>query len=150
MSIERTVNVYVSYVQMKVWWVIYRCTVPGCVMCCSGGIQPGGKNVLVSGCFCAQWSVAPARGQQYKERVSWVWGVKSDFLSPFPHSGGVKFLNAGQRGTDNPLSSPDCPLQSLDVWFGSWTKPNRYRWTQDRLDGRVELYQQLLRQVELP
>ncbi len=34
MSIDRTVNVHVSYVQMKVWWVIYRCTVPGCVMCC--------------------------------------------------------------------------------------------------------------------
>ncbi len=67
-------------------------TVPGCVMCCSGGIRPGEKTILVSGCFCAQWSVAPARGQQYKERVSWVWGVQSDFLSPFPHSGGVKIL----------------------------------------------------------
>ncbi len=33
-----------SYIQMKVWWVIYRCTVLGCVMCCSGGIWPGGKN----------------------------------------------------------------------------------------------------------
>ncbi len=28
----------------------------------------------------------------------------------FPHSGGVRFLEAGQRGTDNPLSNPDCPL----------------------------------------
>ncbi len=30
--------VHVSYVQMKVWWVIYRCTVLWCVMCCSGRI----------------------------------------------------------------------------------------------------------------
>ncbi len=35
---------------------------------------------------------------------------QGDFLSPFPHSGDVKFLEARQRGTDNPLSSPDCPL----------------------------------------
>ncbi len=70
------------------------------------GYGLGEKTILVSGCFCAQWSVAQTRGQQYKERVSWVWGVQSDF----PHSGGVKFLEAGQRGTDNPLSSPDCPL----------------------------------------
>ncbi len=50
------------------------------------------------------------RGQRFKERVSWVWGVQSDFTSPFPLSGGVQFLEAGQRGTDNPLSSPDCPV----------------------------------------
>ncbi len=30
--------------------------------------------------------------------MSWVWGVQRDFLSPFPHSGGVKILEAGQRG----------------------------------------------------
>ncbi len=70
----------------------------------------GNKTVLVSGCFCSQWSVALARGQQFKERVSWMWGVQSNFLSPFPHSGGVKFLEVGQRGTDNPLSSPNCPF----------------------------------------
>ncbi len=39
-----------------------------------------------------------------------VRGPESDFLRPFPHSGGVKFLEVGQRGTDNPLSNPDCPL----------------------------------------
>ncbi len=32
------------------------------------------------------------------------------FLAPFPRSGGVNILKAGQRGTDNSLSSPDCPL----------------------------------------
>ncbi len=44
----------------------------GCVMCCSGAIWPGEKTVFVSGCFGAQCSVAPARGQQFKERVGWV------------------------------------------------------------------------------
>ncbi len=102
MSIDIIVNVHVSYVQ-KVWRVIYRCTVLGCVMCCSGGIWPGEKTVLVSGCFGAQWSVAPARWQQFKERVSWVWGVQGDFFSNFLHSGGLRFLEARQRGTDNPL-----------------------------------------------
>ncbi len=43
------------------------------MLCCSGGIWPGG--------------------------------------SPFLLSGGVKFLEAGQRSTDNPLSSPDCPME---------------------------------------
>ncbi len=31
-----------------------------------------GKTGLVSGCFGAQVSVVPARGQQFKERVGWV------------------------------------------------------------------------------
>ncbi len=56
-----------------------------------------------------RWDMARG-GQQFKESVSWVWGVQSAFLSSVPHSGGVKFLEAGQRGTDNPLSSPDSPL----------------------------------------
>ncbi len=60
-------------------------------------------------------SVVPTEKQQFKERVGWVCGVQSDFLSPFPHSVDVKFLEVGQSGTDNPLSSPDCPLLSLDV-----------------------------------
>ncbi len=87
MSIDRTVNVHVYRWRFDEFF--YRCTVLGCVMCCSGGIWPGGKNIRVSGCFGAQWSVAPARGQQFKERVSWLWGVQSDFLSHFLHSRGV-------------------------------------------------------------
>ncbi len=31
-------------------------------MCCTGVIWPGGKTVLVPGCFGAQCSVAPAKG----------------------------------------------------------------------------------------
>ncbi len=36
--------------------------------------------------------------------------VQGDFLSSFPHSGDVKILEAGQRGIDTLLSSPDCLL----------------------------------------
>ncbi len=58
-----------------------------CVVQVGYGLGGGGvKTVLVSGCFGAQCSVAPARGQQFNERVSRVWGVQSDRLSPFPHS----------------------------------------------------------------
>ncbi len=35
---------------------------------------------------------------------------RESFLSHFAHSGDVKIVEAGQRGTDYPLSSPDCPL----------------------------------------
>ncbi len=40
----------------------------------------GKTTILVSGCFGPQWSAAPARGQQFKERVGWVWGVQSEFI----------------------------------------------------------------------
>ncbi len=61
----------------------------------------GKKTVLVSGCFGAQWSV----GQPFKERVSWLWGVQSDFLSPFLHSGDVKILGGLGRGAPIILSA---------------------------------------------
>ncbi len=74
-------------------------------MCCLGGIWPGGGL-----CLCLAVLVLSALFKKFKKRVGWVCGVQGDFLSPFPHSGDVKMLEAGQRGTDNPLSSPDCPL----------------------------------------
>ncbi len=52
MSIDRTVNVHVSYVQMKVY-ELFTDVQYWCVMYCSGGIWPGGKPILVSGCFDA-------------------------------------------------------------------------------------------------
>ncbi len=48
MSIDRTVNVHVSYVQMKVWWVIYRCTVPGVLCVVQVGDSLGEKTVLLA------------------------------------------------------------------------------------------------------
>ncbi len=73
------------------------------VTCCSDGIWPGVKTVLVSAVL-----VLSSTGQ--RATVQRESGLQSDFLSPSPHSGGVKFLEAGQRGTDNPLSTPDCPV----------------------------------------
>ncbi len=52
MSIDRTVNVHVSYVQMKVWWVIYRYVQYWGVLCVvQVGYGLGQKTVPVSGCF---------------------------------------------------------------------------------------------------
>ncbi len=128
--------VHVPYLQMKVWRVIYRCTVLLCYVLFRWDMVWGLKLFL---CLVVL-GLCGAGQRATVQRESWVWRVQSNFLGPFPHSGGVKFLEAWQRGTDNPLSSPDCPLLSSDVCFGSWAKPNSYRWTQDRLDdGRVEL-----------
>ncbi len=52
------------------------------------GYGLGEKTVFVSGCFGAQWSVALARGQQFKKRVSWVWGVQSRGLHGGPETRG--------------------------------------------------------------
>ncbi len=60
------------------------------------GYGLGEKTVLVSGCFGAQWSVASARGNSSKREWAGVWGVQSDFLSPFPHSGDIKILEVGR------------------------------------------------------
>ncbi len=99
MTIDRTVNVHVSMYKLRFDELFTDVQYWGMLCDVQVGYDLGVKTVLVSACFGAQCSVEPARGQQFKERVSWVWGVQSDFLSPFPHSGGVKFLEAGQRGT---------------------------------------------------
>ncbi len=41
------------------------------------------KAVFTPGCSGAQCSVALARGQQFKEKVGWVWGVQGDFPTFF-------------------------------------------------------------------
>ncbi len=64
------------------------------------GYDLGGKNSII----------IIKKMQPFKERVSWVWGVQSDFLSSFPHSADIKILEVELTGTDNPLSTPDCPL----------------------------------------
>ncbi len=72
------------------------------------GYGLGGKCSCVWLFWCSMLCSAGQRATVQRESGLTV-GVQSDFLSPFPHSGGVKFLEAWQRGTDNPLS-PDCPL----------------------------------------
>ncbi len=49
---------------------------------------------MLRNCSCVWlfwWLVSLTRRQQFKERVGRVCGVQSDFLSPFPHSGGHKY-----------------------------------------------------------
>ncbi len=41
------------------------------------------EPVLVSGCFGARYSVAPARGKQFKEREDWCEGSRGTFLALF-------------------------------------------------------------------
>ncbi len=75
------------------------------------------------------------RGQRFKERVSWVWGVQGDFTSPFPLSGGVQFLEAGQRATvqresELGVRGPEWfyqPLSSLwrSTVLGGWPEGHR-------------------------
>ncbi len=70
----------------------------------------GEETVLVPGCPGNWGSVAPARWQKFKKGMTWMGGIQSDFLSPFPHSGCLQFLKGGQGGTDNPFSSPNRSL----------------------------------------
>ncbi len=80
-----------------------------------------------------------------------MWGVQSDLASPFAHSAWVQFLESGEGCTNDSLSSPDYPLLFSGVRFGSWAERDSYWCAEDGFnDGRVELYQQLLWQVELP
>ncbi len=64
----------------------------------------GEETDLVSGCPGNWGSVAPARWQKFKKGMTWMGGIQSDFLSPFPHSGCILFLKGGQGGTDSPFS----------------------------------------------
>ncbi len=63
----------------------------------------------------------------------------------------VQFLESGEGCTNDSLRSPDYPPLSSEVRFGSWAEPDSFWHAEDRLnDGRVELCQHLLWQVELP
>ncbi len=81
--------------------------------------------------------------------------VQSDFTSSLAHSGWVQFLESGESCTNDSLSSLDSPLYSTEVGFGSWdeqnsTEPDQLWSAEDWFDdGKVELFQQLLWQVEM-
>ncbi len=111
----------------------------------------GKKTVPVPGRSGAQSSVASTRWEQFKEGVRWMWGVQRDFASHFAHSGWVQFLGSGKGCTNDSLSSPDYPSLSSVVRFGSLAEPDSYWSAEDEFNnGRVERFQQLLWQVELP
>ena len=70
----------------------------------------GEETVLVPDCPGICGSEAPARWQKFKKGVTWMRGIQSDFLSPFPHSGCIQFLKGGQGSTNNSFSSPNRSL----------------------------------------
>ncbi len=77
--------------------------------------------------------------------------VQSGFCQPFCSLWIVQFLESGEGCTNDSLSSPDYPPDSFEVRFGSWAEPDSYWRAEDSFnDGRLELFQQLLWQVELP
>ncbi len=72
MTIDRTVNVHVSMYKLRFDELFTDVQYWGMLCDVQVGYDLGVKTVLVSACFGAQCSVEPARGQQFKERVSWV------------------------------------------------------------------------------
>ncbi len=108
------------------------------------------ETVPVSGRSGAQSSVTLTR------RVTVQRGSVLDvrgpewFCQPFFSLWISTVLGDWEGCSNDSLSSPDFPPQSSEVRFGSWAEPDSYRSAEDRFnDGGVELFQQLLWQVEL-
>ncbi len=84
---EKKIN---TNLYIYVWW-INNCIIVLCVPRFMSSVHEmdclGEETVPVSGRSGAQSSVASTRRQQFKEGVYWMWGVQSDFASPFAHSG---------------------------------------------------------------
>ncbi len=77
-----------------------------------------------------------------------MWGVQSDFASPFAQSGWVQFLESGEGCTNDSLSIPDYPPLSSEFRFCSWAESDSYWCAEDGFsDGRVELFQ-LVKEVQ--
>ncbi len=93
------------------------------------------ETVSVPGRSGAQSSVASTRQQQFKEGVCWVWGVQSDFSSPFAHSGWVQFLESGEGCTNDSLSSPDYPPYSIRRSDDLVAELNHSYWCDTRSDS---------------
>ena len=111
----------------------------------------GEEASFVAAGSCAQCSVSPARWKEFKQFVSGMGGVSRDLSRPLPDPRPVQVLDGRQVGSDYPLCSPNCPLQSGPVPLGGRTEPDSDGGAEYRLDdGGVEGDQQLLGQVELP
>ncbi len=109
---------------------------------CSWDGLPREETVPVPGGSGAQSSVASTRRQQFKEGLCWMWGIQSDYVSPF-----FSLWISTDFGEWGGLYQ----WFTQQVRFGSWAEPDSYWWAEDGFnDGRVELFQQLLWQVELP
>ena len=111
----------------------------------------GEEASFVAAGSCAQCSISPARGKEFKEFVSGMGGVSGDLSRSHPDPSPVQVLDGGKGGTDYSLCRPNCSLQSGPVPLGGRTEPDSDGGAEYRLDdGGVEGDQQLLGQVELP
>ncbi len=133
------------------WW-INNSIIVLCVPCLLSSVHEmdclSEKTVPVPGRFGAQSSVASTRWWQFKERVCWMWVIfPALLLTPDKYS-------SWRVGRVVPMihSAVQTTLHSLlRSRFVSWAEPDSYWCAEDGFnDGRVELYQQLLWQVELP
>lgn len=61
-------------------------------------------------------------------------------MCPFPDHALIQVLDGEKVGPDDPLCSPNCPLQSVPVWFCGLSKPDSYGGAEDRLfDGESKV-----------
>ncbi len=78
--------------------------------------------------------------QRSRQVVTGVRGVCDDVTSSFLHSEVVQALKAGQVDTNYPFYCPNSPLQSSNIWFTGWPKPDSYSGAQNRFNNsRVKL-----------
>ncbi len=95
--------------------------------------------VSVPGRSGAQSSVALTRWQQFKEGVCWVWGVQTDFATPFAHSGLDKY-SPGEWGLGRVIPVIRSAVQHSLLRSDLVAEPDSYWSAEDGFnDGRVEL-----------
>ncbi len=94
-----------------------------------------GKKLFLCLVVLVLRALASTRQQQFKEGVCWVWGVQSDFSSPFAHSGWVQFLESGEGCTNDSLSSPDYPPYSIRRSDDLVAELNHSYWCDTRSDS---------------
>lgn len=52
----------------------------------------------------------------------------------FPDHGLIQVLEGEKVGPDDPLGSPNCPLQSVPVWFFGLSKPDSHGSAEDLME----------------
>ncbi len=119
---------------------------------CSWDGLPGERNCFCVWSFCCSELCSVDQTVTAQRESVLNVRVQSDFARLFALSGRVQFLGEWGGGcTNDSLSSPDYLTESSEVRFGSWAEPDSYWCAEDWFnDGRAELFQQLLWQVELP
>ncbi len=124
-AIEQKLNKKIRCKDVGWWWINkviahFYCTVGEHVTVYEVDYL-GKETVLMPDCPGIRCSVAPTRWQKFKKEMAWMWEIQSDFLSPFSHSGCIKFL----EGAPIILSGARTVL-CIDFWFCIWAKPDSY------------------------